>query len=109
MQSCIAQRSVLNIEFYKTSSEGHQLTKLNSQEFKNETENNSAIILNSEKTYQKIVGFGGAFTESSAYLYSKLGQKNKEKILIAYFGENSFRVSINELSDFKKSDTNYNH
>ena len=94
MQSCTAQHSALKVEVFETSSEGHQLTKLNSSEFKNEPENNSTITLNPEKIYQKILGFGGAFTESSAYLYGELGQKNKEKVLKAYFSEDGANYSL---------------
>lgn len=40
-----------------------------------------------EVEYQKVLGFGGAFTESAAYCYSKLGSEQKEKVLKYYFSE----------------------
>ena len=59
------------VEVYETSQSGNKLTKITHfDEFK-ET---SIITLNPEKKYQTITGFGGAFTESSAYLLNKLGQ-----------------------------------
>lgn len=35
--------------------------------------------------YQDVLGFGGAFTESAAYLYSLLNEENKKKFLELYF------------------------
>ncbi len=35
--------------------------------------------------YQEVLGFGGAFTESSAYLYSLLTDEDKAKFLELYF------------------------
>lgn len=40
-----------------------------------------------KETRQEILGFGGAFTEASAYTYSKMGEENKRKLLALYFGE----------------------
>ncbi len=36
---------------------------------------------------QEILGFGGAFTEASAYTWSKMSDENKTKLLDLYFGE----------------------
>ncbi len=36
---------------------------------------------------QEILGFGGAFTEASAYTWSKMSEENKTKLLDLYFGE----------------------
>ncbi len=38
-----------------------------------------------EFTYQEIIGFGGAFTESSAYLYSLLTAEQKKDFMEKYF------------------------
>ena len=35
--------------------------------------------------YQEVLGFGGAFTESSAYLYSLLSESDKKRFLELYF------------------------
>ncbi len=35
--------------------------------------------------YQEVIGFGGAFTESSAYLYSLLSAEDKKRFLELYF------------------------
>lgn len=49
-----------------------------------ETEN-MVLNLYPDRQYQEIIGFGGAFTESSAYNYAKMGTANKRKIIEAYF------------------------
>ena len=38
---------------------------------------------------QKIRGFGGAFTESAAYCYSKLSTEIKEELMKTYFSYKS--------------------
>jgi len=48
----------------------------------------STIKLNKNKIRQKIMGFGGAFTEAAASIYYKLDNEKKEEIIQAYFGTN---------------------
>ncbi len=43
------------------------------------------VNLYPERRYQEIVGFGGTFTEASAYNYSRLGPESRRKVLEAYF------------------------
>lgn len=38
-----------------------------------------------ERCYQEILGFGAAFTETSAYNYAKMSSKGKEKVIEALF------------------------
>jgi len=45
-----------------------------------------SIKIYKNKIHQEILGFGGAFTESSASIYDKLNTKNKKEIIQAYFG-----------------------
>lgn len=53
---------------------------------------------------QEILGFGGAFTESSAYAYSLLDKSGKEKAMELLFGESGLRYNFCRLcigsSDF---------
>lgn len=44
------------------------------------------INIYGEVAYQKILGFGGAFTESSAYNYSLLAPEQKKAFMEAHFG-----------------------
>ena len=89
--SCNQEFNELKVEVYETSASGNKLTKLS--EFTS-SENTSAIVLNPDKTYQEITGFGGSFTESSAYLLNRLSKENRNKILQAYFGEDGARYSL---------------
>lgn len=43
------------------------------------------ININTKKTFQKIEGFGGALTESSAYVLSKLPSTDRNQVLEAFF------------------------
>lgn len=45
------------------------------------------INLYPEVTYQTVLGFGGAFTESAAYVYQKLTGTEKERLLRALFSD----------------------
>lgn len=45
------------------------------------------IILEPEKKYQEILGFGGAFTEATAYNLSKVSKENRDKVIKAYFDQ----------------------
>ena len=47
-----------------------------------------------EEKFQTITGFGGAFTESSAYLVNKLSEENRKKIMNAYFSEDGANYSL---------------
>lgn len=90
MSACSEEKG-LDVEVFETSSNGNKLTKLT--EFKIQ-ENKSTIKLNSEKTFQTITGFGGSFTESTAYLLNKLSEENRNRILEAYFGDEGARYSL---------------
>jgi len=81
----------LEVEVYETSASGNKLTKIS--EF-TPSENPSEIKINPDSTYQTITGFGGSFTESSAYLLNRLSKPNRDKILHAYFGEQGARYSL---------------
>lgn len=40
-----------------------------------------------EEQRQEILGFGGAFTEASAWVWSRMGRKQREELLDLYFGD----------------------
>ena len=75
----------------KTSASGNQLKKI--EEFPSSVSKDH-ILLNPEKSYQTITGFGGAFTEASAYLLNKLSKENRAKIIEAYFGKDGANYSL---------------
>ena len=79
--SCTSEKS-LSVKVIETSKNGNKLSLVTSF---TETSEVSSIRINQEITYQKITGFGGSFTEASAYLLNKLSSKNRDTILSAYF------------------------
>lgn len=78
-------------EIFQTSASGDQLTK---KEVPQATSEGVTISLHPEKEFQTILGFGGSFTEASAYLLNRLGKENRQRILEAYFGDEGARYSL---------------
>jgi glucosylceramidase len=91
MSNCATKKNALNIEVYETSASGNSLTIIN--EFI-KGENTVTIAINLNEKFQTITGFGGAFTESSAYLLNKLSEENRKKIMQAYFSEKGANYSL---------------
>jgi len=91
IMGCNIQQNQLEVEVYETSASGNQLKKLT--EFPSADDAVSVKIL-PKKKFQTITGFGGSFTESSAYLLNQLSKKNRELILKAYFGSGGARYSL---------------
>jgi glucosylceramidase len=87
--SCTKQQ--LTVEVFETSESGNKLTQIN--DF-NAAEEVSSITLDQAKEMQTITGFGGAFTESSAFLLNQLSKENRDRILKAYFSKEGARYSL---------------
>ncbi len=106
--SCNETDNKLQVEVFETSANGNKLTQVT--EFKT-LENKATIKLNPEETFQTISGFGGAFTESSAYLLNKLSKKNRDTILQAYFAKDGARYSLTRthMNSCDFSLTNYSY
>jgi len=79
------------VQVYETSESGNLLRLLTT--FEQDAEP-STIELNSKKEFQTISGFGGAFTESSAYLLNKMSEEKRNEILAAYFAKDGARYSL---------------
>ncbi|MGB2233456.1 MAG: glycosyl hydrolase family 30, partial [Flavobacteriaceae bacterium] len=79
------------VEVYETSESGNLLHLRTT--FEQDAEP-STIELNSKKEFQTISGFGGAFTESSAYLLNKMSEEKRNEILAAYFAKDGARYSL---------------
>jgi glucosylceramidase len=90
LNSCTGTKD-LEATVYETSAQGNSLKKIT--DF-SEGEKTSLITLNPEEKFQTITGFGGAFTESSAYLLYKLSSANRKKVLEAYFSEKGANYSL---------------
>lgn len=105
--SCETEES-LSAEVYETSAAGNKMTLLNEFE---EVDQPITIHILPQQTYQQITGFGGSFTESSAYLLNQLGPDNRKKIIDAYFGPAGARYSLTRTHinscDFSLSNYSY--
>lgn len=107
---CNTNLDKLNVQVYETSASGNNLLQLES--FSDETnENRIQVVLQPKQTKQTITGFGGSFTEASAYLLNKLSKKNRDSIIEAYFGESGAKYSLTRThmnsSDFSLSNYSY--
>ena len=106
--SCNQKGSDLSVTVYETSESGNQLTKVSGF---TAVENAATIVLNPAEKFQTISGFGGAFTESSAYLLNKLSKKNRDTIIQAYFGKEGANYSLTRTHmnscDFSLSQYSY--
>ena len=54
----------------------------------------SIVNLYPQVHFQKIIGFGGAFTESTGYVLSRMPKEKVKEIIDGYFGPNGLRYSI---------------
>ena len=89
--SCNIKQNKLPVEVNETSANGNKLKNIS--EFSSGKEVVSIKLL-PDKKHQTITGFGGSFTESSAYLLNQLSRKNRDLILDAYFGTKGVRYSL---------------
>ncbi len=70
-----------------------------------ETYENENINIFDDVCYQSVLGFGGAFTEASAYNYSLMDEENKRKFIELYFDKSkgnayNFGRACIQSSDF---------
>lgn len=108
LNACTSNKEKLDLEVFETSASGHKLTKISDTGDKaGEVE----IKLNPQNRRQTITGFGGSFTESSAYLVNQLSAENRKKIIDAYFGPEGSRYSLTRTHinscDFSLSQYDY--
>ena len=91
MASCNKKEETLKVEVYETSESGNKLKQIETLQASN---NDVNIVINTNEEFQTITGFGGSFTESSAYLLNRLSKENRDKIIEAYFGESGAKYSL---------------
>ena len=108
LMGCNKNENKLAVTIYETSEAGNKLTQISES---NATEYSSIIQLKPNQKFQTITGFGGSFTESSAYLLNKLSKKNRDTILQAYFSEEGANYSLTRTHmnscDFSLSQYSY--
>ena len=105
--SC-SQQKPLEAEVYETAANGNKLKQITV--FKGSGEVGTIKLLPNE-TYQKVTGFGGSFTESTAYLLNQLSAEKRKEIIEAYFGNDGARYSLTRTHinscDFSLSQYSY--
>lgn len=108
LMACNSHQNCLSIDVYETSANGNKLKKIT--EFPANSESISVRLL-PEKKFQTITGFGGSFTEASAYLLNKMSKKNRDLILEVYFGVDGAQYSLTRTHinscDFSLSNYSY--
>jgi len=108
MTACTGQQNKLSVEVYETSAGGNKLSKIAVTTPSEEAIN---IKILPEQKFQIITGFGGSFTESSAWLLNQLSKENRDMILQAYFGSEGARYSLTRTHinscDFSLSNYSY--
>lgn len=91
LMGCNYNNDKMHVDVFETSASGNKLTKISNLDTKPAS---IKITINPNKTFQEIIGFGGSFTEASAYLLNQLSRPKRDSILQAYFGENGARYSL---------------
>lgn len=70
------------------------------------------MTVNSTKQYQKIYGFGGAFTDSATINMRSLSEEARQKLLEAYFSPDGIEYNMGRIpisgSDFSTRPYTYN-
>jgi len=71
----------------QTSRGGDKLAEIATLEFVQATSTDRPVIaLDPTIEYQTILGFGGSFTESTAYVLGQLSDEKRQEVIHAYFG-----------------------
>lgn len=91
MAACTPQpQKLAGTQAYQTSAAGDQLSPQQPATAKA----TATLVLDPSETFQEIVGFGGAFTASSAHLLGLMSADKKNQILEAYFGASGAQYSL---------------
>ena len=80
-----------NVHIVETSASGKALKSITPS---SQRSNSVLINIYPQKRYQKILGFGGSFTEASASLLKSMSPSQREKILSAYFSDEGAGYSL---------------
>lgn len=86
-----SQAQNTQVQIFETSAKGNSLTAIAPL---TATTNSIEITINPQEKFQKITGFGGSFTQSTAYLMNKLSKANRKKVIDAYFSEKGANYSL---------------
>lgn len=86
-----SEKKSMKVDIYETSAGRIPFQRVQES---NDTDSSLLLEIDRSQRFQKILGFGGSFTESSAYLLQKLSPQNRDSIIEAYFGDSGARYSL---------------
>ena len=90
---CLKMKIIETIQSRKTNTVF--LEKINNLEFNNDDKLFDNIVkINTHKSFQTIKGFGGAFTEASAYVLNQLPKEKQGEIMKAYFSKDGLNYNL---------------
>ena len=99
--------------FISSKSSKEQIKKIKIEELtSNEKSYNlDSLCIKKDQVKQEILGFGGAFTESSSSIYKSLNSEKKKEIIEAYFGHagNQYNMGRTHINSCDFSLENYAH
>ena len=78
--------------FISSKSSKEQIKKIKIEELTSNEKSSDldSLCIKKDQVKQEILGFGGAFTESSSSIYKSLNSEKKKEIIEAYFGPVSY-------------------
>lgn len=84
------------LELFTTTYENRQkkVTREQREFSRDEQRENELINLYPDVTYQAVEGFGGALTDSAAYMYSKLNDEQKKELTGNYFSPERMKYRL---------------
>lgn len=85
--------NTFGLEIYQTSRDGDRLTPVKSVPG-GEKEVRRTLLLDPLETYQTLIGIGGSFTESSAYVLSELSPQKRDEVIKAWFSPEGAHLSL---------------
>jgi glucosylceramidase len=86
-QTLEADRAHTTATVIQTSRAGDKLAEIAKLEFAETSGSDRPVIaLDPTTEYQTILGFGGSFTESTAYVLGELSDRRRQEVITAYFG-----------------------
>ncbi|KAK5649056.1 hypothetical protein RI129_003948 [Pyrocoelia pectoralis] len=97
-----------------TTTESGQRLQIQEYQFEESATNHTNIIvtINSSERYQKIIGWGGAFTDATGINVNSLDQVTATSLLKSYYSENGLEYNIGRVpiggSDFSTHGYSYN-
>tara|TARA_B000000557_G_C20812857_1_gene461224 strand:- start:733 stop:2091 length:1359 start_codon:yes stop_codon:yes gene_type:complete len=98
------------IIYISSKDSNKKLEQINYDDLKSNKHNLNKIIINEKELKQEFMGFGGAFTEASASVYSKLPRHKRNEIITSYFGDvngNSYSIGRTHINSCDFSLGNY--